>query len=173
MIFLDMDGVIVDWFGAAMKKLGIKEYPCPGYAWLISYLEERGLDGKKFWEELGRDWYAGLQWTGDGREILRECERSGSVMICTSYTDNGGCLAGKLDWIQREMPKYSDRIVFTRQKFLCNRSRNDILIDDFDDNIMSWDQVRGGGQGILVPRIWNSLGSVDTMKYVKQELKRR
>lgn len=155
-----MDGVLVDWVKAVTKLLGWKKYPCPGEHDCIPFM---GLDTKEFWKKLERKWYAGLKWTEDGKEILKCCTRVGAVMICTAYTSEGGCLAGKLDWIQRELPKYERRIIFTNQKFLCNKG--DILVDDCERNIESW-----GDRGILVPRIWNSLGNINAVKYVKEKL---
>ena len=151
-IYLDMDGVLVDWLGGVerLHNISLTPYPCPGSWHCIEYL---GLNTPEFWNKLDREFYANLHWTEDGHKILATCINAvgkENICFCTSCTLQGGCAAGKIDWLQREIPELSRNYAIVPHKHFCS-GPNRILIDDGDHNILEWN-----GPSILIPRIWNS-----------------
>ncbi len=154
-IMLDLDGVLVDFIKGVEKLFNMDltdPYPCPGEFDFFTYLK---LNNR--WSELNDTFYSNLEWTEEGKEILEICKYYvgvENICILTSTTLHPGCLAGKLHWIQREIPELSRQYLMGPKKnFASNGNR--ILIDDADFNIGVWE-----GPSILVPRIWNKGGKM-------------
>lgn len=165
-VFLDMDGVIVDWTKAAMEFHGLNypQYPCPGRWDWVGHL---GLSPKVFWKPLSREFYANLPWTEDGPEILKiivDTVGWDNITILTSPILQGGCAAGKIDWLQREIPELDRQFLIGPQKHLL-ASPNNVLIDDAQHNIAKWN-----GPRILVPRIWNYNMNLNPLTYIKERM---
>jgi hypothetical protein len=157
MIYLDMDGVIVDWYNPVAAMLcHFEPYPCPGNHNCIDFW---GLNTPEFWDSLNREWYANLEWTLDGKEILQIL---GDVTILTSCTSNGGCAAGKIDWLQKHLPGVPWIITPYKEKLADGVS---LLVDDCNENIDKWN-----GPSILVPRVWNRNKGLETITYLKEQL---
>ena len=148
---IDMDGVLVDWLGGVSKlyNLNFNPYPFLGEWDCINKL---GLNTEEFWKPLSRDFYANLDWTVDGEEILKYCVDAvgwDNICVLTSCIKDGRCAAGKIDWIQRKVPKLRRNYLIGPKKYFASNS-NRVLIDDANHNIDSWI-----GPSILVPRDWN------------------
>lgn len=162
-IMIDMDGVLVDFIKGVEKLFNIElnPYPCPGKFDFFTHL---GISDKEHWEQLDDAFYSSLEWTEEGKEILEICKYYvgvENICILTSATLHPGCLAGKLCWIQREIPELSRQYLMgPRKQFASNSNR--ILIDDADFNIDAWD-----GPAILVPRVWNKGGHQNVTGYIK------
>jgi hypothetical protein len=88
-----------------------------------------------------------------------------NVCIITSPTKDPECLAGKLEWIHSNLPKWLHRqyLVGPRKHF-CARP-DTLLIDDSDDNCNLFRQH--GGHALLVPRPWNTNHFYDTNAYLR------
>ena len=65
-----------------------------------------------------------------------------------------GCLEGKFDWVRQNIPQYTDRIIFTRDKWLL-ADLDRVLVDDNDDNCRLFREH--GGISCKVPRVWNDM----------------
>lgn len=168
--FLDLDGVLTDFVGAATKAhdLQYPPYPEPGNH---NMPEAYGLkDDATFWRKFDtEDFWANLDWMPDGREILKLVESAFStIQILTKPTRNPQCSSGKLRWIQKHIPKYSRNVFIGPKKWLV-ASENKVLIDDHDKNINNF--RLSGGIGILVPRVWNSAYEKDTLTTLERKLK--
>jgi 5'(3')-deoxyribonucleotidase len=103
------------------------------------------------------DFWANLETTADGLEILNVVERiigRHNVFICSSPCLTKGCTSGKAAWVDRHLPDgYGQRLLLTgRKEVMADKDR--ILIDDHDKNVDSFRST--GGEAILVPRPWNS-----------------
>lgn len=126
MIYVDMDGVLVDLVGG----LGIKpeEYDC-----------------FKAWKHLDARFWAELQPTPEYNDLIRVAD-----VIITKVVSKYA-RKGKEAWLKKWAP--AKRKIFTEspKSYWC--TQNDILIDDSDDEIRDW--IRVGGVGLLVPRPWN------------------
>ena len=154
--FLDLDGVLVDFVGGALAMHG-KHIPPAEVRW--DFLTQIGFDGvndERFWAPMGRDFWAGLGWTADGRAILAAVEEAfGAEQVCllTSPCLTPGCAEGKLDWVRRETPGYARRVLVGPCKHLLAGPRK-LLVDDHDANCEAFN--RAGGASVLVPRPWNT-----------------
>ncbi|MHC4297930.1 MAG: hypothetical protein ACYS7Y_11555 [Planctomycetota bacterium] len=89
-----------------------------------------------------------------------------NVFLCTSATNNPECLAGKLMWIQRELPKWLHRqYCITPNKYLL-AAPDAILIDDSLKNCEQFQE--NTGRVFLVPKPWNPDYPRDTRKSLEE-----
>ena len=163
---LDMDGVLVDFVAGAAKHHGFD--PVVVDRW--DFVEKVGLTTAQFWNPLNADFWAGLPWTPDGREILAAVEDAfGKENVCllSSPCDTAGCMDGKLTWIREHLPGYRRRFLFGPAKeFAANGNR--VLVDDSDGNAEAFRNA--GGPVLLVPRPWNRLAGQDALEEVRRWL---
>ena len=178
-IYLDLDGVCVDLFGAAVAAHGfdpqtvLKEwasrYRGEFYPYRVLHMEK-----DPFWDritQLGESFWAELEpfpWFEDLYDGLRQ---HGNVVFCSSSNREPTCLSGKLRWLQERFGSKFQDYIFTYHKDRLAHS-NAFLVDDYDVNI---DRFRTrGGNGILFPQIWNSNHSVSTnpVEYVLEKMER-
>lgn len=156
--FLDLDGVIVDFIGGVCKAHNV---PNPWlkkeYKGLWGAEEMFGIDKSKFWGIMDEDFWANLEWTKEGKDILalvEDCFGKENVIILTTPCDTEGGVNGKVKWIKKNLPDYSKQFLIGFKKHFC-ANKNVVLVDDCDKNII--DFRREGGFGVLVPRPWNTL----------------
>ena len=170
-----MDGVLVDFVGGACRVHGkANPYACGNFnGWtILDSPEFRGMSAADFWRPMGREFWAGLAWTDDGREILSIVESAfGKENICllSSPCHTPGCMDGKLDWIKENISSYKSRFMFGNRKEFAASDRR-ILIDDADHNVRAFGMA--GGRTVLVPRPWNDLRSIEftTADYLRRIL---
>lgn len=155
-VFLDMDGVICNFrkgvHGAFYK---FYDYTTLSDKWTFwDDWPDVTLDmvnvacDMKFWDHL--------EWTEDGRDILRTILNKFHVKQIYLLTDpviGTGTASGKMMWIDRHIPVYLKHTIITQApKHLLARS-DTLLIDDKDENV---DEFReAGGKAILINRPWN------------------
>ena len=116
-IFLDMDGVLVDY------QKGIKEHS----------LEKP----KEFWKYLPP--------TKEFEQILSIVENylnPSDIYVLSSPALYPECFSGKATWIRDHMPKYLPRLILTSHKYLLANPRT-LLIDDHDKNTELFKQHKG------------------------------
>ncbi len=151
LIFLDMDGVIVDLHKAVAQRMGITD---------LTAFNQGDLPVKdhELWGGTNAEWWADLSWMHDGREIVRLCEEivgPENVIICSKPANWPGSAEGKLMWIAEHLPTYARRFILTPNKSWCACPRS-LLIDDKEEFV---DEFReASGAALLCPRAWNSLG---------------
>jgi len=162
-VFLDMDGVLVDLARSAFAHHGL-EYPYdnPDNYGHWDFEKFTSIPPDKFWGSFDFNFWANLQWTIDGLEILTLLEDTvGQSNIylssCpTSFTQGcAGCLSGKALWLNRHLPEYNHKFFFGAKKELLARNSDSILVDDANHNVAAFTEC--GGSAFLVPRPWNSL----------------
>jgi hypothetical protein len=158
--FLDMDGVLVDWNKGTHILHGLsweeKRWPYefgPG-GWYF-YKHGLGMSTSELFNGQDRKFWADLDWTPYGRDVLAVCEKyfGNTVCLLTSPFDQPGVVDGRKDWIKREMPEYTKRHLIGDYKNACAHPKA-ILIDDCQNNIDEW--VKAGGLGVLLPRPYNN-----------------
>lgn len=155
-VLLDLDGVLVDFVGGICKAHNV-DVPYLDGQENTYYIEDLlGLSKKQFWEPANdaRFW-ENLEWTPDGKYILESILRvfpSHSICILSSPSLAPEAAAGKMYWIQREVPDFSRRFLIGPAKEFCAHN-GAFLIDDSDHNVDLFKET--GGDGILVPRLWN------------------
>ena len=155
-IYLDLDGVCVDWMSAFLKVVNdpnmlstwpkgkkyydIKPMPIEEYARIMKE------QGSKFWANLKP-----YPWFKDMYDALSEI---GDVCFLTSPGRESSAPTGKMEWFQETFGKEFDSFIITKQKHrLANL--NSVLIDDTEAMINAF--VRAGGKGILFPAPWNNV----------------
>lgn len=165
-IYLDMDGVCVDFHGAAMAAQGFdpaeylarweKEHPGSLYPEelfgkpAMDFFTHENLQPQEFWAGLvPYPWFA---------QMYKELGRLGHVVFLTAPTPAPGCVSGKHEWLKQQFGHDFMDFIFTRHK---NRlaHENAYLIDDMPFNVQSFNQREG--TGILFPQIWNELLHID------------
>ena len=165
-IYLDMDGVCVDFIGAAMSAQGYdaetllqrwhKEHPGSLFPEPLSdksateFFTHKNLHTSEFWRNLTPyPWFD---------ELYAELSRLGHVVFLTAPTGEPGCVAGKHEWLIHKFGSDFHEFIFTRHK---NRLAhpNAYLVDDMPFNIEPFNQRNG--VGVLFPQIWNDLHHVD------------
>ena len=147
-IYLDMDGVGVDFAGAIFKDTGYKHVG-PNY--------RLPKEITKFYREQGTSWWTNLEpypWFDNLLDIM------GTVTLLTS-APTGAAYEGKMSWAS----KNGLGIIVTNHKHLVG---NGILIDDYESNINMWQ-----GPCILFPQPWNRTRRLcdDRLGYVTKRMK--
>jgi hypothetical protein len=166
---LDMDGIVVDMIKGAMQVTGVEKVDSnyngiyDGYlagTWDLSKTLKLP-HSDSLWGMVDADWWANLPWTIEGKAILDLAESHfGRKNVCLLTRPLplclGGdeCVTGKLRWISRHMPDYSERYLMGAAKQFCAGSTDHLLIDDSDTNTESF--TLHGGRAFLVPRPWNT-----------------
>lgn len=174
-IFLDMDGVIVDFMKGAHEFHNLPysygDFPYPVNEWY--FVHHTGMSNNEFWSPLGEAFWEGLDWTPDGLEIfhmLQDATHLENMAILTAPVLNAGCSAGKMTWVRNNIPALKRRVIVTNAKEMCAHP-DALLIDDADKNVNLW--RANGGVAILVPRKWNSrhAESENTVEILRKEIR--
>jgi len=150
-VFLDMDGVIVDFDGGVHKKYGIE--PEEHRTFDYDYNRMFGCSEQEFWSSLDHDFWVNLEFTAWAKQLLEVLE---PYKPCLLTSPARGQASAKQDWIQKNLPEYfrQGRYLIGPGKRYCAKP-NAILIDDYDKNIEQF--TKAGGWGVLFPAPWNSL----------------
>jgi 5'(3')-deoxyribonucleotidase len=156
-ILLDLDGVLVDFTGGINKVLGEPKTPIDHWNCWDCY----GVSEHEFWRACdSRAFWANLDWTPDGAEILRILEtRFDEIYLATTPSSSPESPAGKMDWIKRNLAKKYHRnyVMGPHKELMAGPDR--ILIDDSDTNCTKF--KRAGGNAFLYPRLWNENRWID------------
>ena len=150
-VYLDMDGVIADFFGALAKRNNVSHWKS------IKEKEKALMDlhNTNFFDTL--DCFQGHNIPNDSQKIVQYVKQisGGDWGICSSPLrgDEYNSAYWKRQWLQRWdfMPDDLEKLIFTSNKHKYARNRltgePNILIDDKPDNIKRWEDH--GGEGIL------------------------
>lgn len=164
-LFLDLDGVIVDFVAGAFRAHGRRPPPPLDVRWgFPAQMGFTGTDDPAFWAPLGHDFWANLPWTAEGRAVVAAAEAAYGehhVAVMTSPCDTPGSVEGKVAWVRREMPRYARRLFVGPAKHLA-AGPGKLLVDDHGPNCERF--AAAGGESLLVPRPWNARrGEVDAL----------
>lgn len=169
-IFLDLDGVLIDFIGGVAKwyDLDITDKDVTGWDSIV------GLSGKtlvEFWEGLDdREFWYNLEmydYAPRVLEIVERCEAIPCLLTSPAWHTAGH----KQDWIQDNLPDY-----FSRGRYLIGPAKGYCsypgawLIDDSDANCKFFREF--GGDSILFPQPWNDGRGVtmDKANYLGHQL---
>ena len=147
-LYLDMDGVLVDFEGGYQKKYGktIKEVA----------EEEGNKAAYDKWLASGIQFWANLDWLHGGQELLKTAtglfERVGILSSAGSTDPDKFNMAktGKLLWLKKNAPSLNQsdiHIVERKYKKKLYASKSSILVDDVPGTIKEFNQA--GGYGVL------------------------
>lgn len=163
MIFLDLDGVLVDFVRGMNKALGLSPDLVANH-W--DWFKDAGFSFKEVDNQCTLGFWMNLPWMHDGKDILRLFDASESCLATTCMPNRASAL-GKQLWVKAHMPAYSRRLIIfscKTPKKLFAASRQCLLVDDKNENVDEF--IEAGGSAILVPRPWNR-GYKDTMRTVE------
>jgi len=152
LVFLDLDGVCVDFITAACAAHGTSRE---------AFWAPITAGGAAFWHDLEP-----YPWFDD----LLDAVSGAEVYVCSSPSRDPGSLAGKVAWMYDHFPKHMHRqFVLTSHKHLLAKPGR-FLVDDAEHNAEAW--ARAGGTPILFPRPWNRAAaeSADPVAAVRRAL---
>lgn len=145
-IFLDLDGVLVNWSGGLCNLLGID--PLCEEAQKIMRADYM-IQGWKFGSPkdvddaviaAGYDFWINLELTSWAHRLVELCKKYGEVYFLTSPGVFHAGAHAKLDYIRDNFD--SKNYILTKHKYLCSK-KDCILIDDMKKNIEEWDAEEG------------------------------
>jgi hypothetical protein len=174
-IYLDLDGVLNSWQLYQLSQFGVN----------ISYdlwPEEIGWDIVGVYNELtDSEWTPALFWNSVERSDWANAPTSEifdfliassvklvgqeKVFILTSPTLDPDCAAGKMEWMQKHLPRWLQRQSMIGAPKHIASATNRLLFDDSDDNCDKW--AAQGGDFCLVPRPWNRNRAYNTIDFVE------
>lgn len=153
-LFLDMDGVLVDFVQGALDAHAMPHCKLTPGEWAIE--KAMGLTLTHFWARLqGVNFWRELMPTHDWLPILATCQdyfRPDRIFLLTSPCLDPYCYTGKYEWVQKWMPHFERRFILSARKDIFARP-GAVLIDDKEETIDKWRDR--GGEGFLCPRGWN------------------
>jgi hypothetical protein len=182
-IYLDLDDVLntlsmyfLNLLGCNISPVDYREYPVTGNVDLFEVANK--LLGSKytretFWKSFERGDWASVPKTDECDWLIDQCVRlvgRDNVLIATSPTKDPACAAGKVDWIQANLPEWMHRqYAITPRKWFFGQP-GALLIDDNQTNTRLF--KKHGGRTLLVPRPWNRLHALWTPLVLVEKLGR-
>jgi 5'(3')-deoxyribonucleotidase len=173
-VYLDMDGVLVDFLGGLHKALGlpfdINCYPYELGKW--DMLEDTGYPFSIVNAMCTEDFWAGLKWMHDGLDILNvvlSYFSASDVYLLSSPMLSSGSWTGKFKWVKQNIPGFERRLIVTGAPKSIFATPNSLLIDDRPTNIFNFEAA--GGKTIIVPRPWGCYDdSITAIDHVRRGL---
>lgn len=141
-LYLDMDGVQADFFGAWAAHHNVPNYkdiPDPEEA--INMLAASG-------PEKVYTFFNELEPLPGGQRIIRWLNQHSVPFTVLSAPLRGephAAIAGKKAWLDRHNPGTSQYAIFTSKKFkyAMKDGHPQVLVDDFGKYLLSWDEAGG------------------------------
>lgn len=175
-ICLDMDGVLAD-FVAGMCIAHGRDNPYTTKTEQGDFFMERewGITTGELWDKAqSNEFWENLPWMPDGEDLLNTILNVVSVeqiFILTRAIDEN-FVKGKIRWVEKHTPELLNHLIIvfgTKEHFAAP---DNILIDDYDLNVMEFTEA--GGKAILVPRPWNANweDANRSVTYVQEELEK-
>lgn len=179
-IYLDLDDVLNN---LSLDLLRFDGLDFPNYAaigqwkWGYDIIEAVSeLSGEprmaicEYWSRIPRKLWADTRLSENFHDILNFCDDKvglENVLIVTSPTKCPECMAGKFEWIERNLPSQLHRQwSITPRKWEYGRDSEGVLIDDLPANCRKFVTPTHGerrGHTIVVPRPWNYLRTTNVM----------
>lgn len=165
-IYLDMDGVLVDFIGHVFRLFGVDDSKekgedpreqVRGWDGITEGLSRslgRNITGEELWGKIadeGMEFWASIPWCPWGKELLEICKEVAPVVIMTTPTREPLSAAGKAAWIYKNVAD-GGMYALSPCKHLMAHS-GALLIDDSDSNADNF--ARAGGMAYLFPQTWN------------------
>ncbi len=180
-IFLDLDDVCNKYTMHVLRcvvgnhvRLDYSSFPAEcGYNIVAAanLLGGTNYDSNLFWSKVTRQVWEKMPCSDILHWLVQAAvQRVGHqhVFIASSSVIDPDALAGKLEWIHRNMPSWIwRRYVFTEHKYLL-AAPDALLIDDHQGNCEEFEAA--GGHSILVPRPWNRLAEKDAREHVFNQM---
>ena len=175
-VYLDMDGVLVDFNRGVCKAFG-RDDPSTNWKFWENW---DGITSKNISDICNIDFWLNLNWTPEGmsiEQIVREkfdrnsrTTEATDIYLLTTPMPNSYSYTGKALWVNKHIPIYNKRLIVTPAPKSLLAGPDTLLIDDKDENIEEFRVA--GGEAILCPRPWNKDSHLasQTVKIVKKYL---
>lgn len=173
-ILLDMDGVIVDFFGGVCELFGKNKFSEYGKlnaqnGW--EFYKQWGATDSDFWGMIdmkGEEFWTSLKPERWAKQFYEGLTALAPVYFCSSGAINPVAWSGKIRWIRSwlRQPRFNN-VVLTAHKELLALPTN-CLVDDHIENVRKFRE--GGGRAILFPRNWNQPISFHTVDLILEEV---
>lgn len=140
-IYCDLDGVLVDFFGALKQLTG-------GKNWNES-IRDLGID--EVWRLINLSeskWWADLEWMKDGQKLWEFLSDKNPTILTASSTSRTGdrAIKGKEIWCTKHLGASTKVIIADHGHDKKNwAGPKHILIDDLEENIRPWREAGGIG----------------------------
>jgi len=124
-----MDGVLTDFNSAAYETLGRR-------------LQTNDDLSKEDWKKIsdaGKDFWSKMKWMPGGRKLWKYLEDK-EPTILTAPSEDKSSIAGKKEWLARELPEAKFIIEANKTKYA---GPDTLLIDDRRENIDKWREAGG------------------------------
>lgn len=163
MVFLDMDGVLCDFVGGALKALKL---PADTPVTQMDMAAELQMLPRQFWgaQEDDPDFWLNLKPYVGAVALVQELQALGfDVYYSTSPSMHPNCASHKLRWLDQHIGKGESRraMIGPCKELLAGLGR--VLVDDHPTNCEKWE--RAGGTSILFPQPWNGLSMLGAGQY--------
>lgn len=163
-IYLDMDGVLVDFVGGVMEFYGLNRnlrervMSWDGIPALLTELLPNPVTDEQLWSNLesrGRsEFWRNLEWLPWGQELYTICAAFAPTVLMSTPTHAPSSASGKLEWIRQNIPEEGQRRYSLSPCKHHMAHPGALLVDDSQSNV---DKFREhGGDAILIPAPWNS-----------------
>lgn len=163
-LYVDLDGVLVDFIGGWMDHHSIENRK-PVTKW--NFGEDYGLDRKDFYKSITSlpiSFWSNLNPTTWAFELLRYLQQSLSQamdsfgcdkIMFLSHSVSEDCRIGKQLWVNKHFPQLGDSLITVSDSKLKAKFANEncTLIDDKFENCV--DFAKSGGRSFLFARPWN------------------
>jgi 5'(3')-deoxyribonucleotidase len=156
-VFIDMDGVLVDFISAAFQahKSTYDPLTYPKMEWSIASV--LGVTENEFWDKIDRatGFWENLQQYPWAIRLVEAAKALAPIKLLSTPSSHPSCHFGKRMWCLEHLPGVE--MILCKSKYLLAQPGR-VLIDDREDTIRKWEEA--GGIGILFPQPWNSNYSV-------------
>jgi hypothetical protein len=152
-IFLDLDGVIIDICKGVCDWFDLPYAPELVTHW-DSFPELTNIDPEYFWHKLRvSKFWKDLTFYPNAISFMAKLSLYGQVVLLTSPAN--GCAGYRQNWIEKNLSSFFQQghYILTPAKWACAH-KDTILIDDSSDNCKEF--VAAGGRALLYPQPWNS-----------------
>lgn len=139
-IYVDMDGVLADFFGVWTKMVGVKNWK-----------EVKDVDSALDMIRNQKDFWINLPLTSNASKLLNSIKKvKGNYTILSSpLPDDPNSEPQKREWVKKMLSGFAPkRVIITHNKSAYAKQPDgtpNILIDDYGDNIQKWESAGGIG----------------------------
>ena len=166
LIFLDLDGVIVDFISGLINFYSLPFKHDDIVKWELTE-KQLGMTPEACWSDLTDDFWVDLKMYAHAPALLKMLSGYKTCILTAPMRDRA---SGKQIWIMENLPDFYNNkryLIGPGKKYCAGPGR--VLIDDHDGNIRQF--KKAGGIGIVYPQPWNSMAHVkDGNEYVAKQL---
>lgn len=156
-LFVDLDGVLVDFHSAVAKLWGLNPEKLKEEDWMTFGKLGPARNQEEFWTQIrkqGTQWWTNLPKLSWADKLWASCNAScEKVIVLTSPGPFPESAAGKYQWVRQHLS--TTRMLIGQPKEVCSKPGH-ILIDDRNVNLEPW--KKAGGYALSLRRPWNKTG---------------